>query len=529
MSLFLFVAPTVRFIAGDFKVGEDVVVSEHTTAVLNCTYSTTGREDLYWYKGDDEGTWTVVIYVPNSEEPEYQTGFDRHDIVGQASLQITQTVVNDSDTYWCLIVGLGVQTEMDSLSLNVIEIRSPSIPIVTLSENPTHEGHNVTLLCESYGVPLPTFEWMKDGIQLQEQKRYHFTTDMGSFMIVSVSRKDMSNYTCIASNDGGSKKTTVFLNVYYEPDYVWPTCSAEPLSNIEFLEAGNSITLICEAVDGNPFPVLLWYNGTEILPQDGYNTPSSEDKEVITRNEYTFMLTKYDNDKIYQCNGHHPVSNNSCDTGLLDVKFPPSDPICPEAYLLYAEEDLFILTCESYDGNPLATLSWINCTDGSEMILTTPSPNGDTSVATLEWNLTRVDNQGMYRCDATNLVQTDPLSCITGPINVTFAPLYVDLSGYDGSVHAGSVLILTCKCGSSNPASSINWYKNNTDINNSDYEEVVDQWYEGGEFHGTETFEDMKIDLVAEHNSAIYHCDAIYKGDYVVVSHVIVIDVKCEY
>ncbi|XP_006813540.2 synaptogenesis protein syg-2-like [Saccoglossus kowalevskii] len=365
------------------------------------------------------------------------------------------------------------------------------------------------MVCTAEGSPQPTYQWYKLGGYSPVDERYTFNDDGSELIINPCLRNDTGSYECTAVNDEGTDSTWVFLDIYYEPVSPWPNCSVDPMNNTEYLEAGYDITIVCEASGGNPYPYLVWYNGTDRLPGN-YSTPSTGDDNEVTTNEYSWMLDKYDNGKYYRCHGDQAVSGQEqCYTDQLDVKYSPETPSCTDLTRdSYVEGSVITITCESTDGNPLATLRWLNETDDTVMLLTTPMPGDETSTAVYEWVVSRVDNHGSFRCEAVNLVQLDPLICTTGSVDVVFSPTSVELFGYERAVNAGDDTILTCESGTSNPKSNITWFKNNTLIVESEYEECGEEWYNAGDYYGIVTRQDIIIHLTAQHNSAVFYCSA---------------------
>ncbi|XP_077870154.1 tyrosine-protein kinase-like [Saccoglossus kowalevskii] len=155
----------------------------------------------------------------------------------------------------------------------------------------------------------------------------------GDLIIRDTQHEDAGEYECIVDLlPGNSARDTVILTVvgiYFifvsliqdDPNPGWPVCSTTTSHVIQpgIIQSGDVITIVCEATDGNPFPVLTWYNGTDILEGD-YSTPAPGEIIMVTSNEYTWELDKYDNGKTYICEGTHLSTVEYCDTRELDVK-----------------------------------------------------------------------------------------------------------------------------------------------------------------------------------------------------------------
>ena len=80
----------------------------------------------------------------------------------------------------------------------------------------TTEGNNITITCESTGVPLPTIVWTSRGTVLVSDS----TVANGSALrvteiltIMNVSREHTGVYTCSANNSIGSDNSNVSITV----------------------------------------------------------------------------------------------------------------------------------------------------------------------------------------------------------------------------------------------------------------------------------------------------------------------------
>ncbi|XP_070547336.1 nephrin-like [Ptychodera flava] len=301
------------------------------------------------------------------------------------------------------------------------------------------------------------------------------------------------------------------MDVQYLPDNGWPECMVAYYASENEPKAGDRAEITCTATDGNPFPNLVWYNGSDVL--DGtYTTPEGED-DKITSNVFEWLLTAYDNGKNYQCIGEHQLLTmpRTCDTGVLDIKFSPTLQTCTKNNGdTFDETDDFVITCES-DGNPLATLQWIN-ESSSEVMQETTFYQGGTAINEHSWSLTRGDNQVSFKCNSFNDVENDILTCSTGPIMVHFAPLSVSLYGYTETIKKGEFLELSCVTGSSNPQSTVSWYKNNQLISEGDHEEIQEEIITYGEFSGKITEGGLHFEMLASHNQNEFFCKASRNG-----------------
>ncbi|XP_077861458.1 nephrin-like [Saccoglossus kowalevskii] len=414
---------------------------------LICVYETDPIDPiLTWYDGI---AGNIILQEMNGVvivNPDYQ---DRFSLTGQASIRINDTELDDSNDYECVVSAGGV-TDQGSTYLSVSESQSP---VCTIQHNTQPvEGDDLILTCTTEGIPPPTVQWLTDGYVIEESER------------------------CIFSEDG--TELTILNSHRYD--------SGE----------GDQIVIICGASGGNPTPELYWHDNNLKPLEKSCIWNEQQPTYELTISSCTWELESSDNERVYTCTGKSDASSQTydCDTGQLDVKYSPDSPVCNvrEENTFFKEGNEITLICVSLDGNPLATLQWVNTSSGMVMTGTTPEPSDSESIATYSWTLSRADNNIPYVCEATNIVQTDPLTCSSGPLNISFAAMDILLSEPINPYKRGEYITLTCTSGSSNPPSSIEWYRNNTLVMNSEYATVVHTDYIDGEFSGTITQQDLE-------------------------------------
>ncbi|XP_070547362.1 cell adhesion molecule CEACAM1-like [Ptychodera flava] len=302
---------------------------------------------------------------------------------------------------------------------------APSDATISFNSSPV-EYDTVIMHCTTSDINCILYSWYKDNVLLDETKDgIYFDENNPTLTIISVDREHSGTYKCEVSNPVGSfHSNELTMDVQYLPDNEWPECMVAYYTSENEPKAGDRAEITCTATDGNPYPRLVWYNGSSVL--DGtYTTPESE-YDKITSNVFEWSLTAYDNGKIYQCRGEHPALSTpmACDTGVLDIKFSPTLQTCTTINGdTFDETDYFVITCQS-DGNPLATLQWIN-ESNSKILEHTEFYHGGIAINEYSWSLTRGDNRVSFQCDAFNDVEDDILTCSTGPITVHSRPILV--------------------------------------------------------------------------------------------------------
>ena len=88
------------------------------------------------------------------------------------------------------------------------------------------EGTNITLTCESTGIPSPVIIWSRTNGAINDSQRVsvgdsvtglfgmgNVTKVSVSLTILNASREDRGMYTCSASNSAGSDSSSSFITV----------------------------------------------------------------------------------------------------------------------------------------------------------------------------------------------------------------------------------------------------------------------------------------------------------------------------
>ena len=132
----------------------------------------------------------------------------------------------------------------------VCSLEAPREVVVAASDvdfNVASLGDNVTLMCSSDGGPDNTYQWMKDGIVLNESD---------STIIVNViNASSGGDYTCTVSNTAGNDSASTTL--YVAPYIITPLKKQTPTAN------GSNVNINCDAA-GFPSPTVNWVGMTNM-------------------------------------------------------------------------------------------------------------------------------------------------------------------------------------------------------------------------------------------------------------------------
>ncbi|KAK2725812.1 neogenin-like isoform X1 [Artemia franciscana] len=128
--------------------------------------------------------------------------------VGAGSLQIISIEEGDVGTYQCR-----AENEEDSSDTQAtLDIHVPPRFVRKPSNIVAYEKENVEFICEVYGRPEPTVQWLKNGDLIIESEYFQIFNghDLRIFGLVG---NDSGIYQCVASNTAGNIQTATQLKV----------------------------------------------------------------------------------------------------------------------------------------------------------------------------------------------------------------------------------------------------------------------------------------------------------------------------
>ncbi|XP_075298828.1 neurofascin isoform X14 [Opisthocomus hoazin] len=357
----------------------------------------------------------VIFWMSSSMEPIHQ---DKRVSQGQnGDLYFSNVMLQDAQTdYSCNARFHFTHTiqQKNPYTLKVKTTRgitetTPSFmfPYGTSSSQMVLRGVDLLLECIASGVPAPDIMWYKKGGELPAGK-----TKLENFnkalRISNVSEEDSGEYFCLASNKMGSIRHTISVRVKAAPYWL-----DEPQNLI--LAPGEDGRLVCRA-NGNPKPAIQWLVNGEPIEASAPN-PSRE----VAGDTIVFRDTQIGSSAVYQCNAsnEHGYLLANAFVSVLDV---PPRLLAPRNQLIRViQNNRTRLDCPFF-GSPIPTLRWFkngqgNTLDGGNY---KAHENGS-----LEMNMARKEDQGIYTCVATNILGKaeaqvrlevkDPTRIVRGP------------------------------------------------------------------------------------------------------------------
>ncbi|XP_014485705.1 PREDICTED: uncharacterized protein LOC106750117 isoform X2 [Dinoponera quadriceps] len=287
--------------------------------------------EIVWYKDG--------ISILNN--PDYLTTY----VHGVCTLKIEETFAEDSAKYTCRAFNILGSTET-SATLAVKEtvaeeqLRAP-VFVKELQPSTAREGCSHSLECTVEGNPLPTVQWYKNDVNIDNSPDYVITFNNGEAILKfdELFLEDKALYTCKATNRLGQSSTTASLDVQPAQITTKKPYFVVPLSNA-MARTGQRVKLECE-VDGNPMPELSWTRDGRPIEDTKYykiQTDGARTSLIITEafpkdaGCYTVTAKNDAGEAIISCTvsvkGRLPHETNDSDLVCSDT-----EPIVPKFQL----------------------------------------------------------------------------------------------------------------------------------------------------------------------------------------------------
>ncbi|KAG8180209.1 hypothetical protein JTE90_003165 [Oedothorax gibbosus] len=358
-------------------------------------------------------------------------------------------------------------------------------------------GDQLTLACITRGGnPKAELVWYRDNVQVDVS----FSTsgrEVTNIRTFTVDKTDNNAvYRCEASNivTEHPKIAAVRLSVQFAPDQILITGPTEGA-------VGQLVTLTCSAGPSNPASRLYW----TVDGEPAETSPALVETHKggwMTSSNITVTLNRQDPDnKTFTCNADSDALKETIiETVYFRVVYPPNPPkiVGYEEGAPIKAGEFQRFTCVATGGNPFATLRWFK-RDREVRAITSISGSGVFSELVLRADAS--DNGASYRCEAVNAATEKPL--VTNiKLTVHFPPSSVTMKITPSKPRAGEMVSIQCESGSSNPESTLHWWRNG-ESHTGFTSEVSEAIYGGKATHSR-----LDITVYAKDDEAVFTCQA---------------------
>uniref|UniRef100_A0A3B4Z1V9 Hemicentin-1 n=1 Tax=Stegastes partitus TaxID=144197 RepID=A0A3B4Z1V9_9TELE len=343
---------------------QDVSVLQSRQATLECRSDAVPPPTVTWLKDGQPLQASARVRV----------------LSGGRYLQINMAELSDTAQYTCVASNVaGKTTRQFNLAVNVAPTIKDGSQAVSV-----HINKPAVLECVVSGVPPPRVTWRKHGAVLAgNNPRYTFAED-GSLRIHSAQVTDTGRYLCMATNQAGTQRKRVDLQVYVPPSIADSRTNVTVIVNVQ-------TTLSCEAT-GIPKPTVSWRkNGRTI------NTDQNQNMyRLLSSGSLVVIAPTVEDTAVYECVVSNEAGEDSRSVNLT-VHVPPSIADEPTE-LVVTRLSPVVIACTA-SGVPEPTIHWSK--DGMKLHQTGPGysilPTGQIEITSAE-----LTHSGRYSCTARN-------------------------------------------------------------------------------------------------------------------------------
>ncbi len=291
-------------------------------------------------------------------------------------------------------------------------------------------GVNVTILTVVSGIPVPTFQWSKNGVNLTDGGNVSGSTT-STLTLSSVTPADTATYAVVATNIAGtatSNNATLTVNVP-------PAFSVQPAASQTKI-TGGSATFTATAT-GIPTPTYQWQKNSVNI--------AGATSGTLTLSPLTLGDTA-----TYKVVATSVAGTATSNDAVLTVQAPPAITTQPTASQTFNAGGTATLTVAT-TGTPAPTYQWqkngVNIPGATSATLTlTPLVPGDTGTYTV--------------------ITTNPAGTVTSSnavLTVDYAPTITTQPAAAQTINVGSTVIYTAAANGL-PVPTYQWQKNSVDI-----------------------------------------------------------------
>lgn len=337
--------------------------------------------------------------------------FEREPQDGDCSVNIRKVSLEEDDGPWqCQVTRASLQdAPLNSNTIQLVVREQPHPPRLEEGTNPltagssfkTKAGDARRFQCVSRkGNPPASLRWQVDGQDVTALANQTNQTDVekrGTWQALSV-----LDYIFLKAHNGRELRCTAYHGAYEDPsggpghrdvhvvlDVMYPPEIRYEGHPREEVEEGGSLTLSCVA-DANPTANIVWRKSGQSSIYD--INPS-----------ITFAAIQRTDSGVYSCSAKNDFGDSPEIQVTVNVKFRPKIiQVEPSSPATFNVDDVMTFHCVA-EGNPVPKISWLQQNGRDKNVWNIRGRNATLTVVNASYS-----HQGVYRCEASNVVKNQP-------------------------------------------------------------------------------------------------------------------------
>uniref|UniRef100_A0A336MAK9 CSON008164 protein n=1 Tax=Culicoides sonorensis TaxID=179676 RepID=A0A336MAK9_CULSO len=320
----------------------DATVTEGDKFMFECHVKGFPDPTVQWYKDG----------IPIAKDSDYKTNYE----AGVCTLQIDETFTADTAIFTCKASNsVGVAETAAKLFVRETspeEVMTPPMFVKPLQSGTAREGATFVLKCVVTGNPLPTVQWFKNDINVDNSPDYiiNYNNGEATLKFEEVFLEDQAVFKCKATNSSGMEETIAQLTVEpLEPTEV-PSFRV-PLSNV-MARVGQKLKLECEVV-GIPTPEVYWLHNDKPLTRGDVKLHYENEKATLVINEAFLKDAGVYTITAKNIAGEVSSASSVCVKGKLPTETSDSEAVASDMEPIKPSVQLPLKNVAVFEGKPV--------------------------------------------------------------------------------------------------------------------------------------------------------------------------------
>ncbi|XP_071120619.1 twitchin-like isoform X18 [Mytilus edulis] len=214
-----------------------------------------------------------------------------------------------------------------SMNSQAVKIKDPKAAVIPefssgLRKCHAQQGKSAKFECEVSGKPSPDIQWFKGTREIYSSPKFEIYNegDKQVLIVHDVFGEDQDEYSCRASNHGGSRTSRANLEISSPPKITVP----KRFQDVAIFEKGESAVMKIPFT-GNPKPTITWMHDGEEVKGRNYHSEVTERHAILTIKD-----ANKDQDGPYRITAKNDLGSDSAviKIQINDRPDPPRYPTC---------------------------------------------------------------------------------------------------------------------------------------------------------------------------------------------------------